>query len=128
MDFINQPGSQTLLSGIRSTYHHDIFVACGGFCLRNGPFNAVSDEAHRQFAVLLWQLLWNRVRQDKDRHLIFVGIRECVRVSHSVGTPAHHHCSGCSYFFLKHLSVSQCFKIRIQATHITIAVIHKPIQ
>ncbi len=38
VDFVHQPGSQTLLSGIRATYHHDMFVACGCFC----PLNSVA--------------------------------------------------------------------------------------
>src|SRR5947209_8227547 len=127
--FVNKPGSYALLSGMCATYYRDLFVACGCFCLCNGAFDPGSHEGKRQLFVLLWQLFWNSMSQDKYRHLIFVVIHVPVGVCcHGVGTSAYHHCACRLYCFLKHLCFSQCFKIRIQTAHITISVIHKPVQ
>src|SRR2546428_14136921 len=43
VDFVNQPGSQALLSGLRAAYHRDLFVPCGGFCLLNRTVDALGN-------------------------------------------------------------------------------------
>src|SRR6266700_4177730 len=99
MDFVNQPGSEALLSGICAAYHHDMFLFCGGFGLLNRLVDAIGDEGHRQLVVLSFDhLLWKMMSQDKDRHLIFV-IRE-IALGHVVGTSAHYHRAGRPDFFL----------------------------
>src|SRR5437588_2888592 len=97
VDFVNKPGSYALLSSTRATYHRDIFVTCGCFCLFNGTFDPVGDEGKRQLVVLSFgHLFWNSMSQDKDRHLIFV-IRD-IPFCHVVGTSTPHH-RACRLYF-----------------------------
>src|SRR5205085_10032502 len=68
VDFVNQPSSEALLSGIRATNHHDLFVTCGCLCLLNSPLDAIGNEGHRQLVVLSFDhLFWKSMSQDKDR-------------------------------------------------------------
>src|SRR5450755_4238534 len=109
-DFINQSGSQALLSGLRAAYHRDLFVPCGCFCLLDSAFNAIGDEGHCQAVVLAFdRRFWNVMRQDKNRHLIFVTRK--ISPKHIIGTAAHYHRARCLYFFLQHLSFVQRFKV-----------------
>jgi hypothetical protein len=57
MDFVNQPGSQALLSGMRAADHHDLFVPCGCLCLLKSPLDAIDNEGNRQLVVLSFDRL-----------------------------------------------------------------------
>ena len=46
--FVNQSGFQALLSDMRATGFHNIFIPCGCFCLPDGAFDTVGDEGKRR--------------------------------------------------------------------------------